>query len=155
MSSWVNKCPLKRGAASRKRKPRRSGAFVGKGNLPLVAQTAGHASVAVVAHEAVARARLIPEDVRFVAAEVVADYGVVGGLRASAAVVVRIVRDHDPARDRGGPRGDVAREVVGTNLHVLRAEKRDADPREVPVFVLTRAGIVLDRVACHLQANYG
>src|SRR5918994_4682058 len=97
----------------------------------LVAQTAGHASVAEVAHEAVARARLIPEDVRLVTAEVVADYGVVGGLRASA-VVVRIVRDHDPARDRGGPSGDVAREVVALNLHVLRAEKRDADPREVP-----------------------
>src|SRR5215212_7734496 len=156
MSSWVNKCPLKRGAASRKRKPRRSGAFVGKGNLPLLAQTAGHASVAVVAHEAVARARLIPEDVRLVTAKVVADYGVVGGLRASA-VVVRIVRDHDPVRDRGGPRGDVAREVVARNLHVLRAEKRDADPREIPVQLRgsTRARIVLDRVAFHLQANYG
>src|SRR5215213_8779870 len=156
MSSWVNKCPLKRGAASRKRKPRRSGAFVGKGNLPLLAQTAGHASVAVVAHEAVARARLIPENVRFVAAKVVADDGVVGGLRASA-VVVRIRRDHDPARDRGWPRGDVAREVVARNLHLLRAEKRDADPREIPVQLRgsTRARIVLDLVTVHLQANYG
>src|SRR5918998_1411143 len=122
----------------------------------LVAQTARHARVAEVAHEAVARARLIPEDVRLVTAKVVADYGVVGGLRASA-VLVRIVRDHDPPRDRGGPRGDVAREVVGLNLHLLRAEKRYADPREIPVQFRgsTRARIVLDRVAFHLQANYG
>src|ERR671921_289469 len=60
----------------------------------LVAQTAGHASVAEVAQEAVARSRLIPEDVRLVAAEVVADYGVVGGLRRSAAGV-RVLRDYD------------------------------------------------------------
>src|SRR5215218_4280647 len=98
----------------------------------LVAQTAGHTRVAEVAQEAVARARLIPEDVRFVAAKVVAGYGVVGGLRPSA--VVRVRRDYDPARDRGGPRGDVAREVVARNLHATRrAEKRDADPRDIPV----------------------
>src|SRR5215211_5219195 len=117
----ANKCT--QDAALRKGKPRRSGAFLVNRRTSLVAQTAGHASVAEVAQEAVARARLIPEDVRLVAAEVVGDDGVVGGLRASAAVVVRIVRDHDPARDRGGPRGDVAREVVARNLHVLRAEK--------------------------------
>src|SRR5918993_2804942 len=81
----------------------------------LVAQTAGHATVAEVAQEAVARARLIPEDVRLVRAKVVAGDGVVGGLRRC--VVVRIVRDHDPARDRGGPRGDVARDLVARNLH--------------------------------------
>src|SRR5215217_8763622 len=89
-------------------------------------------------------------------AKVVADYGVVHGLRRSAAVRVR--RDYDPARDRGGPRGDVAREVVGRKLHATRrAEKRDADPREIPVEFpgSTRASIVLDRVAFHLQANYG
>src|SRR5215213_9242783 len=121
----------------------------------LVAQTAGHASVAEVAQEAVARARLIPEDVRFVAAEVVADYGVVHGLRRSAAVRVR--RDYDPARDTGGPRGDVAREVVARNLHATRrAKKRDADPREIPVELCgsTRASIVLDRVTSHLEATY-
>src|SRR5215216_1452826 len=72
----------------------------------LVAQTAGHTRVAEVAHEAVARARLIPEDVRLVTAKVVAAYGVVHGLRLSFAV--RIHRDHDPARDTGGPGGDVA-----------------------------------------------
>src|ERR671914_18687 len=111
----------------------------------LVAQTAGHASVAEVAHEAVARARLIPEDVRLVAAEVVADDGVVHGLRRSAAERAR--RDYDPARDGGGSRGDVAREVVGRNLHATRAKKRDADPREFPVELRgsTRASIVLDR----------
>src|SRR5829696_7528647 len=121
----------------------------------LVAQTAGHTRVAEVAHEAVARARLIPEDVRLVTAKEVADYGVVHGLRLSFAV--RIHRDHDPARDTGGPRGDVVREVVGRNLYVPRAKKRDPDPREVPVELRgsTRARIVLDRVAFHLQANYG
>src|SRR5215213_1085410 len=72
----------------------------------LVAQTARHATVAEVAHEAVARARLIPEDVRLVMAKVVADYGVVGGLRRSAKE--RIHPYHDPARDGGGTGGDVA-----------------------------------------------
>src|SRR5215212_3949225 len=121
----------------------------------LVAQTAGHASVAEVAQEAVARARLIPEDVRLVMAKVVADDGVVHGLRRSAAV--RVCREHDPARDTGGPRGDVDREVVGSKLHVIgRAKKRDADPREIPVEFRgsTRARIVLDRVTSHLEANY-
>src|SRR5919112_1963618 len=121
----------------------------------LVTQTAGHASVAEVAQEAVARARLIPEDVRLVMAKVVAGYGVVHGLRRSAAVRVR--RDYDPARDTGGPRGDVAREVVGRKLHATRrANKRDADPRDIPVEFRgsTRARIVLDRVASHLEANY-
>src|SRR5829696_9882387 len=120
----------------------------------LVAQTAGHASVAEVAQEAVAGARPVPEDVGLVAAEVVADYGVVHGLRISFAV--RIHRDHDPARDTGGPRGDVARDVVARNLHVPRAMKRDADPREVPVESCgsTRARIVLDRVGFHLEATY-
>src|SRR5215212_717554 len=121
----------------------------------LVAQTAGHASVAEVAHEAVARARLIPEDVRLVMAKEVADYGVVLGLRLSFAV--RIHRDHDPARDTGGPRGDVAREVVGRNLHVPRAKKRDPDPREIYPGLCgsTRARIVLDRVGFHLELTYG
>src|SRR5919112_3078966 len=79
----------------------------------LVAQTAGHASVAEVAHEAVARARLIPKEVRLVTAKVIAGYRVVPGFlrpaeRRSAEVGVR--RDHDPARDTGWARGDVARE---------------------------------------------
>src|SRR5215211_4175028 len=85
----------------------------------LVAQTARHARVAEVAHEAVTRARLIPEDVRLVTAKVVAGYGVVHRLRLSFAV--RIHRDHDPARDTGGPRGDVAREVVARKLHATGA----------------------------------
>src|SRR5918993_1966238 len=122
----------------------------------LVAQTAGHASVAEVAHEAVARARLIPEDVRLVMAKVVAGYGVVHGLRLLF-FEVRVRRDYDPARDTGGARGDVAREVVARNLHATRrAKKRDADPREIPVEFRgsTRASIVLDRVTSHLEANY-
>src|SRR5829696_1036767 len=141
-------------AALRKRKPRRSGAFVVNRRTSLVAQTAGYTCVAEVAHEAVARARLIPEDVRLVTAKEVADYGVVHGLRISFAV--RIHRNHDPARDMGGARGDVAREVVARNLHVPRAKKRDPDPREVPVDLRgsTRARIVLDRVGFHLVATY-
>src|SRR5829696_8739819 len=131
---------------------RNGGAPVGVGTL--VAQAARHASVAVVGAQDVARARPVPEDVWLVAAEVVAGDGVVPGLRISFAV--RIHRDHDPARDTGGPRGDVAREVVGRNLHVPRAKKRDPDPREVPVEFRgsTRARIVLDRVGFHLEATY-
>src|SRR5918993_5119543 len=95
----------------------------------LVAQTAGHAAVAVVAQEAVARARLIPEDVRLVAPKVVAGYGVVGGLRHSGAVRVR--RDYNPARETGGPRGDGAGDLIAPKLHVPRAKKRDPDPQEI------------------------
>src|SRR5215213_1916393 len=117
----------------------------------LVTQTAGHASVAEVAHEAVARARLIPEDVRLVMAKEVAGYGVVHGLRRSA-----VRRDYDPARDTGGARGDVAREVVARKLHATRADKRDPDPREIAIEFRgsTRARIVLDRVAFHLELTY-
>src|SRR5215213_7212396 len=122
----------------------------------LVTQTAGHTRVAEVAQEAVARARLVPEDVRLVMAKVVADYGVVPGLRRS--VAERIGRDYDPARDWGGPGGDVAREVVGRNLHATRAQKRDADPRERhPAFLDTSwalSGVVLNRVGFHLEVTY-
>src|SRR5215208_2298626 len=116
----------------------------------LVAQTAGYAAVAEVAHEAVARARLIPEDVRLVTAKVVAGYGVVPQFRRSAEERVR--RDHDPTREGGGAGGDVAREVVSRNLHVRRAEKPDADHRDIRMASVespasTRARIVLDRVA--------
>src|SRR5215203_3144210 len=122
----------------------------------LVAQTAGHASVAEVAQEAVARARLVPEYVRLVMAKVVADDGVVPGFLRS--VAERIGRDYDPARDWGGARGDVARDLISRNLHVTRAEKRDADPRERhPAFLDTSwalSGVVLNRVGFHLEVTY-
>jgi hypothetical protein len=122
----------------------------------LVAQTAWHASVAEIAQEAVARARIVPEDVRLVMAKVVAGDGVVPGFRRYA--VERIGRDYDPARDTGGPRGDVAREVVARKLHTTRAEKRDADPRErLPALLETSwalSGVVLDRVGFHLEVTY-
>src|SRR5215216_929850 len=111
-----------RNAPLRKRKPRRSGAFLVNRRTSLVAQTARHATVAEVAQEAVARASLIPEDVRLVMAKEVAGYGVVGGLRRSAEERVR--RDYDPTRDGGGAGGDVARDLVARNLHVPRAKKR-------------------------------
>src|SRR5829696_494102 len=121
----ANKCT--QNAALRNRKPRRSGAFLVNRRTSLVAQTAGHTRVAEVAHEAVARARLIPEDVRLVTAKVVADYGVVHGLRRSA--FERVHSHHDPARDDGGAGGDVAREVVGLDLHASCAEEPDPEPR--------------------------
>src|SRR5918998_1197731 len=91
----------------------------------LVAQTARHARVAEVADEVVARARLIPEDVRLVTAKVVAGYGVVGGFRRPAEVGVHCY--HHPARDGGGAAVSVgdedapraARDVVADNLRVL------------------------------------
>src|SRR5215218_3602142 len=120
----------------------------------LVAQTAGHASVAEVAQEAVARARLIPEDVRLVMGKEVTGYGVVPGFHRSAEE--RIGRDYDPARDGGGTGGNVARDLVARNLHATGAENRDADPREIyPFWGSTRARIVLDRVAFHLEVTYG
>src|SRR5215212_4905676 len=121
----------------------------------LVAQTAGHASVAEVAHEAVARARLIPEDVRLVMAKEVTGYGVVPGFSRSDEE--RIGREYDPARDGGGAGGDVARDLVARNLHATGAENRDAVPREIypPLCGSTRARIVLDRVAFHLEVIYG
>src|SRR5215203_5369910 len=122
----------------------------------LVAQTAGHASVAEVAQEAVARARLIPEDVRLVMGKEVTGYGVVPGFHRSAEERVR--RDYDPARDGGGTGGDVARDLVARNLHAPGAENRDADPREICPELCTsstRARVVLDRVAFHLEVTYG
>src|SRR5215217_889272 len=121
----------------------------------LVAQTAGHTRVAEVAQEAVARARLVPVDVRLVMAKEVTGYGVVPGFRRSAEE--RIGRDYDPARDWGGTGGDVAREVVGRKLHATRAQKRDPDPREVPVELRgsTRVRVVLYSVACHLEVTHG
>src|ERR671921_1355823 len=126
------------------------------GRTSLITQTAGHASVAVVAQEAVARARLIPEYVRLVIAKVVAGDGVV--LRFRRSVAERIGRDYDPARDWGGARGDVARDLISRNLHATRAQKRDADPRERrPAFLdasWALSGVVLDRVAFHLEVTY-
>src|SRR5215211_8285975 len=121
----------------------------------LVAQTAGHTRVAEVAQEAVARARLVPVDVRLVMAKEVTGYGVVPGFRRSAEE--RIGRDYDPARDGGGTGGDVARDLVARNLHASCAENRDADPREIcpPLCGSTRARVVLDRVAFHLEVIYG
>src|SRR5215217_7917370 len=121
----------------------------------LVAQTAGHTRVAEVAQEAVARARLVPVDVRLVMAKEVTGYGVVPGFHRSAEE--RIGRDYDPARDGGGTGGDVARDLVARNLHATGAEKRDADPREIcpPLCGSTRARVVLDRVAFHLEVIYG
>jgi hypothetical protein len=87
----ANKCT--QNAALRKRKPRRSGAFLVNRRTSLVTQTAGHASVAEGAQEAVARARLIPEDVRLVMAKEVTGYGVVHGLRRSD--IERVRRDYD------------------------------------------------------------
>ena len=121
----------------------------------LVAQTARHATVAEVAQEAVARARLIPVDVRLVMAKEVTGDGVVPGFHRSAEE--RIGRDYDPARDGGGTGGDVARDLVARKLHAPGAENRDADPREIcpPLCGSTRARVVLDCVAFHLEVIYG
>src|ERR671921_2003136 len=96
-----------------------------------------------------------PVDVRLVMAKEVTGDGVVPGFHRSAEE--RIGRDYDPARDGGGTGGDVAREVVALNLHATGAENRDADPREIcPEFCgSTRARVVLDRVAFHLEVIYG
>src|SRR5829696_2577815 len=80
--------------------------------------------------------------------------GVVPGFHRSAEE--RIGRDYDPARDGGGTGGDVARDLVARNLHATGAENRDADPREIyPFWGSTRARVVLDRVAFHLEVTYG
>jgi hypothetical protein len=54
-------------------------------------------------------------------------------------------------------KGDVARDLVARNLHATGAEKRDADPREIypELCGSTRARVVLDRVAFHLEVIYG
>src|SRR5215204_3093518 len=84
----------------------------------------------------------------------VAGDGVVPGFHRYAEE--RIGRDYDPARDGGGTGGDVAREMVARNLHAPGAENRDADPREIyPLWGSTRARVVLDRVAFHLEVIYG
>src|SRR5829696_4077670 len=47
--------------------------------------------------------------------------------------------------------------MVSSNLHLPRAEKRDPDPREVDAELRgsTRARVVLDGVAFHLEATHG
>src|SRR5215216_1966579 len=72
----------------------------------LVAQTCWHAHVAVVGAEAVAEARSVKEGVRLVAAKVVGDDRVVPRLRRP--VEERAHRDHDPVRQVGEAREDVA-----------------------------------------------
>src|SRR5215211_6380535 len=150
----ANKCT--QDAALRKGKPRRSGAFLVNRRTSLIAQTGWHASVAEVAQEAVARARLIPEDVRLVRAKVVADYGVVFGLRRPT--FDRVHSHHDPARDEAGAGGagaggDVAREVVARDLHAPRAEESDPEPRERRRWSRTRERVVLDGVAPHREVT--
>src|SRR5215213_2925890 len=88
-------------------------------------------------------------------AKEVTGYGVVHGRRRS--FVERVRRNYDPARDGGGTGGDVARDLVARKLHATGTEKRDADPREVPVEFRgsTRARVVLDGVAFHLEAAHG
>src|SRR5215213_7811905 len=85
----------------------------------------------------------------------VTGYGVVPGFHRSAEE--RIGRDYDPARDGGGTGGDAARDLVARNLHAPGAENRDADPREIcpELCGSTRARVVLDRVAFHLEVIYG
>src|SRR5215210_1290775 len=62
-----------------------------------------------------------------------------------------------PPRDTGRAWGDVVREVVGRDLHATGTEERDPDPRKLPpeFRALARARVVLDGVACHLEAAYG
>src|SRR5829696_6765339 len=47
--------------------------------------------------------------------------------------------------------------MVSSNLHLPRAEKRDADPREIDAELRgsTRLRVVIDRVARHLEATHG
>src|ERR671921_2249271 len=96
-----------------------------------------------------------PVDVRLVMAKEVTGDGVVPGFHRSAEE--RIGRDYDPARDGGGTGGDVARDLVARKLHAPGAENRDADPREIcpPLCGSTRARVVLDCVAFHLEVIYG
>src|SRR5215203_6202605 len=141
----ANKCT--QNAALRKRKPRRSGAFLGNTNLPSCTDEPG-CSCAVVGAEAVASARFVEEDVRFVAAKVVGDDLVVRGLRCPAKE--RIHTYHNPARDGGGAGGDVAREMVAPDLHTARAEKPDPYPRGWAL-----PGVVRNLVCYHLVVADG
>src|SRR5215208_406143 len=121
----------------------------------LVAQISWDARIAVVGAEAVAGARFVEEDVRFVAAKVVGDDRVVPGLRGSVADRVR--RDYDPARDGGGAGGDVAREMVGSDLHAACAEKPDSYPRVCRLALRGWAlpGVVRNLVCYHLVVADG
>ncbi len=104
----------------------------------LVAQTSRDAPIAVVGAEAVAGARSIEEDIRFVAAKVVGDDRVVLGLRRPAEE--RINPYHNPARDGGGAGGDVARDLVARNLHATGAGDEPGSGGAVGVAGASRSG---------------
>src|SRR5215213_11004580 len=121
----------------------------------LVAQTSRDARIAVVGAEAVAGARFVEEDVRFVAAKVVGDDRVVPGLRRPAKE--RIDPYHNSAGDGGGAGGDVAREMVAPDLHTARAEKPDPYPRVCRLALRGWAlpGVVRNLVCYHLVVADG
>src|SRR5215218_1629191 len=117
-----------------------------------LAEASWPACPALVADEAVARARPIPEDVRAVPEDHIAHDGVVVGRRTSESAY----HDH-PAVEGGGPGGDVIEDLVRLYLHAPRAEKGDADPRDGRTFFASRAQarVLAHRIAPHLEVACG
>src|SRR5215212_4372526 len=106
-------------------RPRPGGTSIRSGATSPSAQASRLARLAVVGCQAIARAALVPEDVRPVSEDRVADDGVVGGRRPSEAL------DHDhPAGEARGPGWNVMDYVVPFNLHTPSPEQRDADSGE-------------------------
>src|SRR5215207_1026123 len=107
-----------------------------------------HACLAIVGFEAITQAGLVPEDVRLVSEDSVADDGVVRGRRPFDST------NHEhPSGERFGVGWDVIENVVPVNLDVPRSQEADADPRERRRLCGGRAGagVIVHLVAVHVE----
>jgi hypothetical protein len=95
LGTWVNMAKRKgRGTQPR---PRSGGTLIRSGATSPLAQASRLARLAIVRSQAIARAALVPEDIRLVSEDLVVDDGVVGGRRPFEALDY-----HHPARVGGG-----------------------------------------------------
>src|SRR5215213_3774760 len=98
-------------------RPRSGGTSIRSGATSPFAQASRLARLAVVGCQAIARAALVPEDVRLVSQDRVADEGVVGGRCPSEA----LAHDH-PTGEGRGPGWNVVDYVVPLHLHTSSSE---------------------------------
>src|SRR5215217_8822422 len=98
-------------------RPCSGGTSIRSGATSTRAQASRLARLAIVGCQAIARAALVPEDVRLVSQDRVTDEGVVGGRRLSEA----LAHDH-PTGEGRGPGWNVMDYVVPLHLHTSSPE---------------------------------
>src|SRR5215213_5694959 len=105
------------GAEAHSLGPQRGLTFATTRPTSSLTQASRLARLAVVGYQAIARAALVPEDVRLVSQDRVTDEGVVGGRRPSEA----LAHDH-PTREGRWPGWNVMDYVVPLHLHTSSPE---------------------------------